>query len=281
MLRSAPTRAASALAVLALASGCSLLGGTGLDEPTLTSAAADQAATNLATALDDLGARFLVDDPSTERLQVLRWEDDPDSAAQRLAEQLALDSSAEAFVRASACEISRRAEAAKAVTVETRVTETELLGTDEEGVDWVRVEIAQDETHDDGEVTSSATSYGLGVREGSVVEVRDLSSALPAAQRASAAGVVGAFVDAVAQGDEGTIDKHLDTDLVSDREVAALRAWLAAAGRFEVVELPAAGEGAVRVAYVVPERGPLVRFDVHGGTARGSTAQLSWQLEAR
>ena len=32
------------------------------------------------------------------------------------------------------------------------------------------------------------------------------------------------------------------------------------------------------VAYVVPEHGPLVRFDVHGGTARGSTPTVTWEI---
>jgi len=270
-------RAVAAVVVLTM-SGCALFDDSGLDEPTLTDAAARQAATNLATALDDLGALFLVGDPATERLQVLRWEDDPDSATERIAEQLAFTSAAAAFVRASACEIRKEAEAGGALTVETRVTEAEPLGTDEDGVDWVRVEIAQDATHDDGQTSSVATSYGIGVLEGVLVDVRDLASALPAANDASAASVTRTFVTAVATGDETVVDRHVDGEQVSDAEVAALRAWLAAAGAFEVAELPAAQLGSVRVAYVVPEHGPLVRFDVHGGAARGSTARVTWEL---
>src|SRR5690606_26329784 len=107
-------------------------------------------------------------------LQVLRWEDDPASAADRLAEQLALSGAATAFVRACAEDLRRRAVDDSAVSLETRVTDAEPLGADALGVDWVRVDIAQDETHDDGEVTSTSTSYGIGVREGAVVDVKDL-----------------------------------------------------------------------------------------------------------
>ncbi|NLF04858.1 MAG: hypothetical protein GX593_07670 [Actinomycetales bacterium] len=276
MFASRATRALCAVVVLGMSAGCALLDGDGLDEPTLTDTAAQQAATSLATALDDLGARFLVGDPATERLQVLRWEDDPAQATERLSEQLAMSHGASAFVRACAHDFERRSDAGTAVTLETRVTETEPLGTDEAGVDWVRVEIAQDETHDDGEVTSSATSYGIGVADGSVVAVRDLSGVH--ADQASAAGVTSAFVAAVASGDEGFVEDRVDTEVVSDQDVAALRAWLAAAGEYGVAELPAAQEGSMRVAYVVPEHGPLVRFDVHGGTARGSTPTVTWEI---
>jgi len=276
MFASRAVRVLGAVVVLAMPAGCALLDGDGLDAPTLTDTAAQQAATSLATALDDLGARFLVGDPATERLQVLRWEDDPAQATARLSEQLSMSRGASAFVRACAHDLERRAEEGTAVTLETRVTQTEPLGTDESGVDWVRVEIAQDETHDDGEVTSTVTSYGIGVADGSVVEVRDLAGVHAGAT--SAAGVTSEFVAAVASGDARHVKDRVDPDVVSDEDVAALRAWLAAAGTYAVAELPAAQAGSLRVAYVVPEHGPLVRFDVAGGTARGSTPTLTWEL---
>lgn len=269
-------RALCAVVVLAMPAGCALLDRGGLNDPTLTDAAAQQAATSFATALDDLGARFLVGDPATERLQVLRWEDEPAQAAARLSEQLMMSQGAAAFVRASAHDLERRAGELAAVTLETRVTEAELLGTDEAGVDWVRVEIAQDETHDDGTVTSTATSYGIGVADGALVDVRDLSGVH--ADASSAAGVTSAFVAAVASGDERFVEERVGSGGVSDEDVAALRTWLAAAGEYAVAELPAAQAGSLRVAYVVPERGPLVRFDVVGGTARGSAPTLTWEL---
>lgn len=265
--------------VIAVAAGCALLPRDNeLDEPTLTESAARQAATNLATALDDLGALFLVADPETERLQVLRWEDDPASAASRLAEQLALEGQATAFVRASAEDLRRRADDGTAVSLETRVTDAVPLGVDDAGVDWVRVDIVQDETDGDGELSSAATSYGIGVREGTVVDVKNLRGVTEGEGRSSAAGVAREFASAVLAGDEQVIAEHVDGEEVTDRDLATLRAWLAAAGAYEVAELPAAQLGSLVVAYVVPERGPLVRFDIALGAGKRGAAKVAWEL---
>ncbi len=278
MQKSRVARGWAAVVVLGMSAGCALLGGDGLDEPTLTDSAARQAATSFATALDDLGALFLVADPSTERLQVLRWEDDPASATTRIADQLTILATASAFIRASAAELLRRADDGTAVTVETRVTDAVPLGADETGVDWVRVDIAQDETLEDGEVTSSSTSYGIAVRDGAVVDVRDLQGVVSGDEGSSAASATATFVGAVALGDERVVDQHVDAEQVSDQDVAALRAWLAAAGRYDVTELPAAQLGSMRVAYVVPEHGPLVRFDVVMGAGTRGAALLTWEI---
>lgn len=252
--------------------------GVRFGDPSLTDTQAHQAATGFATALDDLAARFLVDDPATERLQVLRWDDDVDSAEDRLAEQLDLGPGASAFVRAIATELVRRGPATEpevaVVVIETRVTEATPLGLDELEADWVRVDIMQDETYANGETSSSATSYGIAVRDGAVVDVRGLDGLLARSERSSASPVVSAFVAAVIEGDERSIERHTASGGVSDREIATLRAWLAAAGETYVAELPAATAGALQVAYVVPERGPLVRFEV---TLDG-TPRVAWDV---
>jgi len=271
-------RGVGAVAVLGVAAGCALLQGDALDEPTLSEPAARQAATSFATALDDLGALFLVGDPATERLQVLHWEDDPASATQRIADQLTVFATASAFIRASADELQRRGADGTVISVETRVTDAVPLGADSLGVDWVRVDIAQDETHEDGVVTSAATSYGIGVRDGAVVDVRDVHGVLSGDENSSAAAVTRAFVGAVALGDERLVARHVDEDHVTEQEIAALRAWLAAAGRYDVTELPAAQLGSVQVAYLVPEHGPLVRFDLARGAGTRGAALLTWEL---
>lgn len=243
------------------------------DAPALTDTQARQAATGLATALDDLAARFLVDDPTTERLQVLHWDDDVEGAASRLADQLGLVGGATAFLRANATELERlrdRATDVDLTLVETRVADATLIGLDNEAADWVRVDIAQDETYLDGETSSSLVSYGVAVRGGAIVDVRDGDGLLARSETSSAGPVVRAFVDAVLAGDERALDRHL-ADEVSDRELTTLRAWLTAAGDLEVAELPAFQMGSLQVAYVVPQRGPLVRFEVTLGS-------VTWEI---
>ena len=254
-------RVVAGSAVVALLTACA---GDGLDEPTLSENTVQQVAASFATALDDLGALFLVGDPTTERLQVLRWEDDLDSAPARIEEQLGVR--AEPFLRATAAELLRRAEDS-VVTVETRVTATEPVGADETGQDWVRVTVAQDEIHADGHTTTTSTRYAIAVREGEVVEVREADGVL---EETPPASTVRDFLQAVQSGDEDAVAGLL-AEGVGVPQVAALRAWVAASGGFHVSALPAAQTGDLEVAYLVPARGPLVRFEVVGGT-------LSWEV---
>lgn len=283
----APWPLAAVAVVLAL-TGCGLFGPDArFDEPTLTDAQARQAATSLATTLDDLAARFLVADPATEDLHVVRWEDDADDAAARLSEQFGFLAGGAAFARATADELHRSAArpapegadddvspVAQIATVETRVAEVEPIGRDDRRADWLRVDIVQDETYTNGETASTSTSYGVAVREGAIVEVRDLSGLLAGPEPASAGPIARQFVEAVLRGDEETVQRHT-ADEVTDRQLAALRAWLSAAGGFEVAELPAAQLGSRQVAYVVPEHGPLVRFTVD---LDGGTALVTWEV---
>ena len=90
-------------------------------DPTLTETQASQVAASLATALDDLAARFLVGDPATEHLQVLRWDDDVATAPERFAEHLGMIGDASAFVHANAVELERRRDLGAVTAIETRV----------------------------------------------------------------------------------------------------------------------------------------------------------------
>lgn len=244
--------------------------GARFDQPTLTDTQAHQVATGLATALDDLGARFLVADPSTERLQILHWDDDVDAAERRLAEHLDLVGGASAFVRASVAELERRGPGG-VTSVETRVAEAAPIGLDESDADWVHVEIVQDETYDGGETSTSSTRYGVAVRAGAIVDVRHLDGVLAGSETASAS-VVRTFVTAVLAGDERTVERF--SSEASDRELTTLRAWLAAAGDLDIAELPASTLGSLQVAYVVPQRGPLLRFEV---TSSGAP-RVTWDV---
>lgn len=284
-------RTALAIGAVALTlAACSLLSRDAhFEESTLTDTQARQAATSLATALDDLAARFLVADPTTENLHVLRWEDNPESATDRLSEHLGLVGGAAAFARATAGELLRTANGTasndadddarhdRVAKVETRVADVEAIGSDGLHADWLRVDIVQDETYENGETASTATTYGLAVREGSIVEVRDLPGLLSGSATGSAAPVVRQFATAVLRGDEAAVDRHTD-DETTDQELVGLRAWLAAAGGFEVAELPASQLGSAQVAYLVPERGPLVRFVVTLGGGHRGAALVTWEV---
>jgi len=240
-------------------------------DPTLTETQASQVAAGLATALDDLAARFLVGDPATEHLQVLRWDDDVATAPERFAEHLGMIGDASAFVHANAVELERRRDLGAVTAVETRVVGTTPLGVDDAHADWVQVDVVQDETLDAGQ-TSTAVSYGVAVRAGAIVDVRDLDGLLTGAS-SSAGPVAEGFVAAVLAGDERAVERHTAQTGVTDRELATLRAWLAAAGDIEVAELPASRMGSLQVAYAVPQRGPLVRFEV----TLGATPQVTWE----